>query len=461
MLLAPVDGYILGAIGESCDAACSKLIPKASCDPKIDLNDSSSIFRELRVSCPLDNEDARNGTWWADDQPSFVAGKKGPSGVPDPNYHQCLGWKAIPAAGVPCSGSYVNTQRVCKCGPACAQTCWAAEGGDNSCGEPCLDNSSTKLTFGTGLSGAGIDASEVTIFAHKITPGHTAMMNHFWSTCSGACEASLTVRYYIDGETNASIEFHPGMAAGVGFNDDQAPWGTKWVGLGAGKGGGNAWFNNFKIPFTDSVKVTAQSSDGKAYGGFYMIVRGAMDVPLVIGDVTLPAKAKLQLQKFEGSMKPLEILDVVSVPKGRQGQVFLSALAVENNGTGGLNFLEGCYHMYDPADQAYPGTLLATGTEDFFDSGWYFNAGEFHSPVSGFTHLVSTKSKTEWSAYRFHEMDPLRFADGVKITWRCGDMLGPAGNGGDKCFTQETGGHPVGTPTCDNVVSYAWVYVWD
>ena len=50
---------------------------------------------------------------------------------------------------------------------------------------------------------------------------HVFRMNHFWSTCSGACEASLTVRYYIDGEANASIEFHPGMAAGVGFNDDQ------------------------------------------------------------------------------------------------------------------------------------------------------------------------------------------------------------------------------------------------
>ena len=149
-----------------------------------------------------------------------------------------------------------------------------------------------------------------------------------------------------------------------------------------------------------------------------MIVRGAMDVPLVIGDVTLPSKAKLQLQKFEGSMQPLEVLDIVSVPKGKQGQVFMSALAVDNDGTGGLNFLEGCYHMYDPVDEAYPGTLLATGTEDFFDSGWYFNAGEFRSPVSGFTHLVSTKNKTEWSAYRFHEMDPLRFADGVKSEHR-------------------------------------------
>lgn len=36
------------------------------------------------------------------------------------------------------------------------------------------------------------------------------------------------MRYYVDGETTASIAFAPGMAAGVGFGDDGAPRGTKW-----------------------------------------------------------------------------------------------------------------------------------------------------------------------------------------------------------------------------------------
>ena len=88
----------------------------------------------------------------------------------------------------------------------------------------------------------------------------------------------------------------------------------------------------------------------------------------------------------------------------------MSTLAVNNTGkkAGGLNFLEGCYHMYDPPDQAWPGTVLSTGTEDYFDSGWYFDAGEFRMPVSGFTHLKQTDAVTEWSGYRFHDMDPLR-----------------------------------------------------
>ena len=58
---------------------------------------------------------------------------------------------------------------------------------------------------------------------------------------------------------------------------------------------------------------------------------------------------------------------VAAVPQGFSGQFFLSALAVNNSGQGGLQFLEGCYHMYDgdpeTALQRFPGTVLSTGTE--------------------------------------------------------------------------------------------------
>jgi len=55
------------------------------------------------------------------------------------------------------------------------------------------------------------------MFYHEITPGHVGVMNHFWSTCSPKCESDLMVRYYVDGEVNASIQFHPAMASGVGL----------------------------------------------------------------------------------------------------------------------------------------------------------------------------------------------------------------------------------------------------
>ena len=51
---------------------------------------------------------------------------------------------------------------------------------------------------------------------------------------------------------------------------------------------------------------------------------------------------------------------MVDVPEG-DGLVYLTALAVESKNK---NFLEGCYHLYTPHDQAFPGTVLSTGTED-------------------------------------------------------------------------------------------------
>ena len=80
-------------------------------------------------------------------------------------------------------------------------------------------------------------------------------------------------------------------------------------------------------------------------------------------------------------------------------------------------------------------------------------------PVSGFTHKKQQPNLTEWSGYRFHDMDPLRFSDGFDFKWRCGDNVAPAANGGGKCFS-EASTHPVGKPTCDYVWSYGWVYVW-
>lgn len=183
-----------------------------------------------------------------------------------------------------------------------------------------------------------------------------------------------------------------------------------------------------------------------------MIVRGSLGVPVYIGDILLPETARLILQKQNKTLEPLDFLAITDIPSGR-GLHFMSTLVVSS---GNLNFLEGCYHAYTPYNRTFPGIVLSTGTEDYFDSGWYFNAGKFRFPVSGFTHINTTKGVT-FSAYRFHEMDPLQFYDGIRIEWRNGDMDDPAT--GLKCYTQ-SGGKVVGNPTASHVTTYSWVYVW-
>jgi hypothetical protein len=100
--------------------------------------------------------------------------------------------------------------------------------------------------------------------------------------------------------------------------------------------------------------------------------------------------------------------------------------------------------------------VLATGMEDHFDSGWYFDAGQFRLPTAGFTHLETPAGRVLWSGYRLHEMDPLLFNDGFQFVWRNGDTTDPSGV---KCMSTTTT-NVVGNPTESKIISYTWVYVW-
>ena len=140
------------------------------------------------------------------------------------------------------------------------------------------------------------------------------------------------------------------------------------------------------------------------------------------------------------------------MPAPSSGLIFAHSMAVAS---GNYNFMEGCYHLFAPAAAAWPGQLLSTGMEDYYDSAYYFDGGPFHAPVSGVTHLDVRAA--EFSGYRFHEMDPIVFSDGVRVEWRNGDATDPAT--GLKC-TLEAGGEVVGAPTASNISSYAWYYTW-
>eukprot|EP01006_Ploeotia_vitrea_P017924 TRINITY_DN49166_c0_g1_i1.p1 TRINITY_DN49166_c0_g1~~TRINITY_DN49166_c0_g1_i1.p1 ORF type:complete len:423 (-),score=54.08 TRINITY_DN49166_c0_g1_i1:764-2032(-) len=331
-----------------------------------------------------------------------------------------------------CSMSPEEGSRICKCG----------------------DDITNQYFFGTGLSSGHVNKAETPMFSHAVADGNIGVMTHFWSTAPNGVEAGVTIRYYVDGEKTASVAFTPSMASGVGFNDNQAPRGTKWLGIGAGNGHGQAWWNNYRIPFKKNITVTTQKMSGTS-GGFFMIVRGKM-IPAP------PTFFKLHLVHYQQSeVPPLQWVPAVSLSSSSLkamgaagGYIFQHTLAVAS---GNENFLEGCYHAYTPYTAPFPGIVLSTGTEDYYDSGWYFNAGEFMLPVSGFTHRKMSKNLVTWSAYRFHEMDPLRFgASGIRYEWRNGDEVDP--KTGIKCLT-ESGGRVVGSPTKSNVTAYTWVYL--
>lgn len=142
-------------------------------------------------------------------------------------------------------------------------------------------------------AGAGILDDAIFRWVHHhescVATAAAARLNLFINHSPARIHQRGRRRYYIDGESEASIEFTPSMMSGVGFDDPQAPWGTKWFGKGAKDG---AWFHNFKIPFQKAIRITAQRPSGTA-GGFYCIVRGVPNVPINLGGVLIPGGARL------------------------------------------------------------------------------------------------------------------------------------------------------------------------
>ena len=100
----------------------------------------------------------------------------------------------------------------------------------------------------------------------------------------------------------------------------------------------------------------------------------------------------------------------------------------------------------------------------------------------GLTHLDQEKGRTtvtdkssgdsagadgevHWSAYRFHEQDPVLFHGGIRFMWRIGDYDNRVDlnkRWSPKCYIDQPG--PGDTvvlhPTASTVTSYAWVYTW-
>ena len=87
--------------------------------------------------------------------------------------------------------------------------------------------------------------------------------------------------------------------------------------------------------------------------------------------------------------------------------------------------------------------MLSSGLEDYFLGTYYFNKGKYYTPVAGLTHI--NPGEDEFSAYRFHEDDPIFFHHGLRLTARCGDKVD---------------GQVVGDPPKTDYTSYVWLYQW-
>jgi len=281
---------------------------------------------------------------------------------------------------------------------------------------------------------------EAVLFEHE----GKGCLTHFWFGGNFKGVEDTRIRYYVDGETEASIDMDLYMGHGIGFNDNQAPWATKHIGK---IGRRNGIFNNYRIPFGKRIRVTAQRAPNADDNPMiWWIIRGVENGRVRLGGVDLPERARLKLIRLEGyTAEPLEEFTLCNVP-GR-GALYQVTIAAKGLGRAKhISYLEACMRAYTGG--AEKPLMLSSGLEDYFLGTYYFDTGRFHADISGLTHF--NRETSSFSAYRFHDEDPIFFTDGLRLTCRNGEtahgtLKGPV------AYKQ---------PPKTRYTTYTWVYVW-
>ena len=173
---------------------------------------------------------------------------------------------------------------------------------------------------------------ELTLFEE----GGSGTLTHMWFGGSWPGWGNTRIRVYVDGEQQAGIDMGLFMGHGIGWNDDDAPWGTNRIGK---TGHPSGVYNTYKIPFGNRVKVTAElASEVHQPQTFWWIVRGVTNYAAYVGHIALPASARLRLHRKENfRAKPLQEVEILNTE--RNGLLYAVTLAAAS---GNFNYLEAC-----------------------------------------------------------------------------------------------------------------------
>lgn len=299
----------------------------------------------------------------------------------------------------------------------------------------------TMKTFGT--SGKAVypftegAKTEAVLFSHD----GKGCLTHMWFGGKWPNYEKMRIRVYVDGEKNASIDMELFLGHGIGYKDEFGPWGTKRIGK---TGQPSGIYNTYRIPFGKSVKVTAQLHEGDDKNKrFWYIIRGVENMPVVFNGIHLPENARLKLYKLENyTAQTLEEFNLCDTKK--PGMLYQTTIAAHSRK---YTFLESCVRAYIDGEKDL--LLLSSGLEDYFLGTYFFNRGMYHNDVAGLTHL--DKEDHSFSAYRFHEEDPIFFKKGLRLTLRCGEEIG---NQVHNKKTQRWKAPPT------TYTAYVWIYEW-
>ena len=239
---------------------------------------------------------------------------------------------------------------------------------------------------------------------HKIAPGEklvlvdhkgAGVVRRWWLTIAPRnvveIHRSLVLRCYWDGETEPSVEVPVSDFFGMGFG--------KWkdfisLPLNMTSGGYNSYW---PMPFHRSALITVENTGKLPVTNFYynVDIRTHDKLP----QDALYFHAQYRHVRTEKGM-PVTILQTTG-----RGHYVGTLLSMQPERGSGLGYLEGDERIFIDGENIP--SIIGTGTEDYFSSGWYYDTGEYGALFHGVT--VKDDKGGKINTYRWHIEDPIPF----------------------------------------------------
>lgn len=207
---------------------------------------------------------------------------------------------------------------------------------------------------------------------------------------------SLIIRCYWDGEREPSVEAPVSDFFGMGYG--------KWkdyisLPLNMTSGGYNAYW---PMPFHRSARITVENRGTLPVSNFYYNIDVRTYNKLPKEALYFHAQYR-QVRTKRG--QPVTLLQTTG--KGHYVGTLLSMQPLRGNS---LGYLEGDERIF--IDGESTPSIIGTGTEDYFSSGWYYDTGEYGAPYHG----VTTKDDSgRINTYRWHIEDPVPFSKSFRF----------------------------------------------
>ncbi|HET6630672.1 MAG TPA: glycoside hydrolase family 172 protein [Woeseiaceae bacterium] len=237
-----------------------------------------------------------------------------------------------------------------------------------------------------------------------IAPGETltlvdhdgpGVLRRFWLTIAPRndveIQRGLIVRCYWDGEEAPSVEVPVSDFFGMGFG----LW-KDYVSLPLNmtSGGYNSYW---PMPFRKSARIVVENTSDVPVERFYYNVD--IETRERMPDEVLYFHAQFRRTVTQRGA-PVTILETTG-----RGHYVGTLLAMQPLRGRGFGYLEGDERI--TVDGEETPSIIGTGTEDYFSSGWYYDTGEYSAPYHGVT--LKDADTGRINTYRWHIEDPIPF----------------------------------------------------